>query len=104
MERTGLLKSLGSKLAPSKNEKDSTPFVLKLIITCQKYNIPYELMCRLNYYDLLYLVVEYQIESLKENLKLQAKARQDSMNVEVREATNEDILRMHPRGESTWLK
>ena len=69
-------------------------------MNCQKYQISYELMARLNYYDLLYLVTEHQILTLKENLRQIAQARQTANNVEVVEATNEDILRLHPRGES----
>jgi len=53
-------------------------------------------MKRLNYRDLLALLVEYDIETLKEHLAaLAAQKRQGSGPV--REATNEDILKMHRR-------
>lgn len=68
-------------------------------MNCQKYQISYDLMTRLNYYDLQYLVTEHQILLLKENLRQISLARQEANNVEVVNATNEDILRMHPRGD-----
>lgn len=51
-------------------------------------------MCRLNYMDLLALVVEYDIESIEENIKMMNKSKNKK---EVITASNEDILRMHKR-------
>lgn len=52
-------------------------------------------MCRLNYYDLLYLVVEYDIEAIKENLKQLEASRLQQRGVEVVDASNDQILAMH---------
>ena len=52
-------------------------------------------MKRLNYYDLLALVVEYDIEQVKEYL--QQMRKQDSPNTEIVSASNDDILKMHGR-------
>ena len=77
-------------------EPTGAPLVFNIIRKCQKYGIDYEIMKRLNYRDLLALLVEYDIETLKEHLAaLAAQKRQGSGPV--REATNEDILKMHRR-------
>lgn len=71
------------------------PFIFTLIKKCRTYNIQYELMSRLNYYDLLYLVVEYDIEAIKENLRQMEDNRRQQMGYEVVEASNDQILAMH---------
>lgn len=52
-------------------------------------------MSRLNYYDLLYLVVEYDIDAIKDNLKQLEANRLQQQGVEVVEASNDQILAMH---------
>lgn len=52
-------------------------------------------MSRLNYYDLLYLVVEYDIDAIKENLRQMEANRRQQMGHEVVEASNDQILAMH---------
>jgi len=87
---------LGKKYL-SKTPKLDTPFIFTMIQKCNKYGIAYELMCRLNYYDLKALVVEYDIQYLKEYLKQLESSRNAKLNREVIDASNEDILKMHGR-------
>lgn len=82
---------LGEKIGIKKT-KHAVSQILSLIKKCQKYGISYELMCRLNYYDLLAMVVEYDIDTIKENLALIKKKE-----MQVEDATNEDILNLHKR-------
>jgi len=81
----------------SSNDKkeNSSPYILTLIKKCSKYNISYELMCNLNFYDLQYLIIEYEIENLQEVLRRKETERLSSLGLEVVDATDEDILRMH---------
>lgn len=91
-----MLAKLSKRLPTTgKASAHNPPFVFTLIKKCRTYNIQYELMCRLNYYDLLYLVVEYDIESIKENLKQLEASRLQQRGVEVVEASNDQILAMH---------
>jgi len=68
---------------------------LNLIDKCQRYGISYDLMKRLNYTDLLAMVVERDIKVLEDHLRQRERDRQAANGVEVVEATNEDILREH---------
>ena len=52
-------------------------------------------MKRLNYTDLLAMVVERDIKVLEDHLRQRERDRQAANGVEVVEATNEDILREH---------
>ena len=52
-------------------------------------------MKRLNYHDLLALIIEYDIENVKEHLRMLQKQKNDGLNREVKVASNEDILKMH---------
>lgn len=54
-------------------------------------------MCQLNFHDLLYLIVEYDIEAIQEDLKNLERRRLEQRGVEVVDATNEQILGMHRR-------
>lgn len=49
-------------------------------------------MRRLNYTDLLALLVEYDIDTLETHLRKMEQNRQSGLGREVREATNADIL------------
>ena len=49
-------------------------------------------MCRLNYTDLLALIVEYDIEEIKNHFKKLEQSRLAEKGVTVREATNSDIF------------
>ena len=49
-------------------------------------------MRRLNYTDLLLVVVEYDISELEKHLRSLEKTRNDNMGYEVRPASNKDIL------------
>lgn len=52
-------------------------------------------MCRLNYFDLLYLIVEFDIEAIRENLHQLEMNRLEKRGVEIVEATDDQILTMH---------
>ena len=54
-------------------------------------------MTRLNYYDLRYLIVDYDIEMLQDYLRDLARKQQEEQGIEVVEATNDMILKMHSR-------
>ena len=92
-----MLAKLGRKLpSATKARQHNPPFVFTLIKKCKTHQIPYELMCRLNYYDLLYLIIEYDIEAVEEHLRqLEARRLKQQGVDEVVEATNVMILRMH---------
>ena len=91
-----MLAKLSKKLSTTgKASTHNPPFIFTLIKKCKTYNIQYELMSRLNYYDLLYLVVEYDIEAIKDNLKQLEANRLQQQGVEVVDASNDQILAMH---------
>jgi len=54
-------------------------------------------MCDLNYTDLLALVVEYDIEAVKEYFKNKQRDLNERRGVTVRQASNDDILKMHKK-------
>ena len=54
-------------------------------------------MCSLNFYDLQYLIIEYDIDFLKSKLRELEYRRQEKLGIEVVEATNEQILAMHSK-------
>lgn len=62
------------------------------------YNISYDLMKRLNYYDLLALIVEYDIENIREHLRQLQKQNDAKHGRNVKVASNEDILKHHKKG------
>lgn len=72
-----------------------TPFVFTIIKKCQRYSIPFELMKRLNYSDLLALIIEYDIDAVLEYLSMESKRRNPA---NVITASNDDILRIHKKG------
>jgi hypothetical protein len=55
-------------------------------------------MRSLNYTDLLYLVIDMDIKAVEMQLKHKQKEINNARGIDVVEATNEDILRMHTRG------
>jgi len=71
----------------------NTPFIFTLIKRCKHHGVPYALMCRLNYTDLLALMVEYDIEELLVHFKKLEKERLAEQGVTIREASNSEILR-----------
>ena len=80
-----------SKKIPSGNQSGvpHSPFIFTLIKKCSKYKIPYELMCRLNYNDLLYLVVEYDISSMEQYLQQKTQMERNKRGIDVVDATPE---------------
>lgn len=72
-----------------KPQAPHAPFIFTVMKKCITYRISYELMERLNYNDLLYLIVEYDIESIEKYLQQKEKERLDKRGVEVVEATPE---------------
>ena len=73
-------------------ETGSPPFILMLMLRCTQIGISYDLMCLLNYWDLLALVIENDI--VTERSKKQNHAPQPD-GPEVVIASNDDILRIH---------
>ena len=65
MERVQLLSDLSKRIASNgKPQQQSAPFIFTLMQKCITYRIPYDLMDRLNYTDLLYMVVDYDIKTV----------------------------------------
>jgi len=54
-------------------------------------------MCELNFTDLLALIVEYDIESVKEYYKIKQKEKNDERGINVIPASNEQIIKMHSK-------
>lgn len=52
-------------------------------------------MCRLNYNDLIALIVEYEITKLEQYFKQLEKNRQSELGYDVVEASNDDIIKQH---------
>ena len=52
-------------------------------------------MCSLNFNDLLAIVTEYDIESVKEYFKSMQRDLNEKRGINVIDASNDDILRMH---------
>ena len=92
------LEKLLNKLPHQNKPKHNTPFVFTLIRKCSEYRIPYELMCRLNYYDLIYLVTEYDISSIQDYLRNIENSQNQQRGYQIIDATNDMILKMHKRG------
>lgn len=90
MERVQLLSDLNKRIAGSgKPQAANAPFVFTLIQKCIEYRIPYDLMERLNYTDLLYLVVENDIRTMQEYFRQKEHERQSKRGVEVTELSPE---------------
>jgi hypothetical protein len=90
MERVAYLGKLAEKIPRNEIKKSDTPPILATIRKCQKYGLSYELMCELNFTDLLAILVEFDIDNLKEYFKIM-----NRQNPDVVEASNADILKMH---------
>jgi len=54
-------------------------------------------MCDLNFDDLLALVTEYDIQSIKEYFKSKQKEANEKRGINVTEASNDDIMKMHKK-------
>lgn len=54
-------------------------------------------MKRLSYNDLLALVIEYDIDSTLEQLRILRQQKRADNNVEIKEATNDDVLKYHSK-------
>jgi hypothetical protein len=90
MERVQLLSDLNKRIAQSaKPQAASAPFILTLIKKCNSYKIPYSLMERLNYTDLLYMVVDQDIDTIKDYLRQKEQDRLSKRGVEVQELNPE---------------
>lgn len=83
-----MLSSLVKKI-PGKHQSSHSPPIITIIQKSIKHNIPYELMSRLNYTDLLYMIVEYEIDEVKTYLNRLEHERLNKQGVEVVEATPE---------------
>jgi len=99
MERVKLLSDLNRRIASNEpNQAANTPFIFILIKKCITYNIPYALMERLNYTDLLALVIEYDIQTVKEYLRQKERDRLSKRGVEVQTLTPEQIATFFRKG------
>lgn len=87
-----------SKKVPGKPREPHAPFIFTILKKCIHYKIDYALMERLNYNDLLYLVVEYDIESIEKYLQQREKERLDKRGVEIVEATPEMASQFFRKG------
>jgi len=73
----------------AKPQAVNAPFIFTLIKKCIQYKIPTDLMERLNYTDLLYMVVEYDIQSIKDYLRSKERERLNKRGVEVTQLSPE---------------
>ena len=73
----------------AKPQAVSAPFIFTLIKKCIQYQIPTDLMERLNYTDLLYLIIEYDIKNVQDYLKHKEQERLSKRGVEVTELSPE---------------
>jgi hypothetical protein len=80
------------KLFKSKKTNQDTPFILLLLKKCESYNIPYQMMCDLNYTDLLALIIEYDIETIAEHYKQLERQRLQKQNIEVQDLNEESVV------------
>lgn len=64
-------------------------------MACNSLGIPYDVMRRLNYTDLQYLIIENNIRNLQNNFRQLEMDRQSRRGITIREATNEEIIKMH---------
>ncbi len=89
-----LIKKLSDNKVPKKHR---SPFVFSLLQKCQNYGIPYQLMCEINYNDLLALIVEYDISALKDHFKSKQKELEGNRGVNVIDANENQVANMHKR-------
>lgn len=90
MERVQLLSDLNKRIAGSaKPQAANAPFVFTLMQKCIEYQIPANLMERLNYTDLLHLVVEYDIRKVQDYFRKKEQARLEERGVEIQDLTPE---------------
>lgn len=90
MERVQLLSDLSKRVASNgKPQQQSAPFIFTLMQKCISYKIPYDLMERLNYTDLLYMIVEYDIKTVQDYLRQKEQERLSKRGVEVEEVPPE---------------
>ena len=86
MERVQLLSDLSKRIASNgKPQQQSAPFIFTLMQKCITYKIPYDLMERLNYTDLLYMIVDYDIKTVLDLLRQKEQERLNKRGVEVEE-------------------
>ena len=86
-----------SKIPKNEKPDDGPPYLFMLLQKCERYNIDYNLMCDLNYNDLKALIIEYDIQSVKEYFRSKQKALDNARGVEIVDATDEDVARLHQR-------
>lgn len=90
MERVQLLSDLSKRIASNgKPQQQSAPFIFTLMQKCITYRIPYDLMERLNYTDLLYMVVDYDIKTVLDLLRQKEQERLNKRGVEIEEVSPE---------------
>ena len=75
------------QVSTPKSASSDSQYIFTLLRKCEHYRIPYDLMCRLNYTDLLALVVEHDIATVEEYLRRTKQQSGAKPGVEVREAT-----------------
>lgn len=90
---------LGNRLnpQPSKRQSDGPPSIIKLMKKAIQYSIDHAMMDRLNYVDLLALIVEMDIDTVTEALNQKEQRQRAQKGYEVRNASNQDIINMHRR-------
>ena len=74
------------------------PSIITVITKSIRYKISYELMEKLNYTDLLYMIIDYEIIEVKNYLSSVEKDRQSRNGVEVIDATPEQATAFFRRG------
>lgn len=71
------------------SKKSNSPAIMTIMQKCIDYNIPYHLMKRLNYNDLLCMIVNYDIIKIKEYLKEKSRLEKNDKDYEIVDATPE---------------
>lgn len=99
MERVKLLSDLNQRIASNgSTQAANTPFIFILIKKCITYKIPFELMERLNYTDLLAIVIDYDIQTVKDYLRQKEQDRLSKRGVEVQSLTPEQTAAFFRKG------
>lgn len=74
------------------------PSIITIINKCIRHKIAYEIMVSLNYTDLLYMIIDFEIQEVRNYLRDKENDRQSKLGIEVVEATPEMTEAFFRRG------
>lgn len=84
-----VLQALTKRIPVSAKTDYAPPSIITVVNKCIRHKISYELMERLNYTDLLYMIIDFEINEVKSYLANLERDRQSKRGVEVVEASPE---------------